>query len=165
MKKKALVLFFSLIGISLFAQEGFGVWTLEAKTDRFGDPTGSSYYFQVVMGEGKNSIGSTSSQVVGITYPVADVVAIGLKDTSMFGFPLNMLFMGHESITLYVKDSTNKTYSFNGTQVSSDDGMVTIAMNNNSSLVSLLRQKGSYKAVIEGDRWSCSFTFNGGMPQ
>jgi hypothetical protein len=164
MKNKIPVLLFLLVGMSLFAQE-FGVWTLQTETDRFGDPTGVSFYVQLVMGEGKNSIGSTSSQAVVIMYPVANVIVIRLKDTSMFGFPLHMLFMGPESITLYVKDSTNKTYSFNGTQVSSDDGMVTIAMNNNSSLTSLLRQKGNYKAVIEGNQWSCSFTFNGGMPQ
>jgi hypothetical protein len=165
MKKGILVLFLSFVGIALFAQE-LGKWILEQMIDRFGDPTGESCYLQINMGEGKNSIGSTSSQAVFIGYyPISSSVKILLKDVGMFSFPLNTLFMGPEPITLYIKDSANRTNSFKGNQVSSDDGAVTIRMNDNSNLISLLRQKGSYKAVIEGERWSCSFTFNGSLPQ
>jgi hypothetical protein len=160
--KKAFVLIFLFAGTSLFALE-IGVWSLQTLTDKFGDPTGEKFYVQIVFGEGKNSIGSTSTQEVGISYLV-NQVAIVLASTSTFRMPLHMLFMGPEPITLYIKDSANKTYSFGGTQISSDGG-VNIAMHNDPDLIGLLRKKGSYKAVIEGDQWSCSFNFNGGMPQ
>jgi hypothetical protein len=162
--KEAFVLIFLFAGTSLFALE-IGVWSLQTPKDKFGDPTGEKFYVQAVLGEGKNSIGSTSTQVVGISYPVSNQVAIGLASISTFSMPLNMLFMGPEPITLYIKDSANKTYSFGGTQTSSDGGVVVIAMHNDSDLIGLLRKKGSYKAVIEGGQWSCSFNFNGGMPQ
>jgi hypothetical protein len=157
------VMTFLVVGMSLFTQE-IGVWSLQINRDRFGDPTGESYYSLGVTGEGKNSIGNTSSQFVFIAYPISNLVAIGVRSAERFSMPLNTIFMGPEPITLYIKDSANRTYSFTGKQLS-DNSQVTIAMDNNSSLVNLLQQTDSYKAVIEGERWSCSFTFNGGMPQ
>jgi hypothetical protein len=162
--KEAFVLIFLFAGTSLFAQE-LGVWSLQTQEDKFGDATGKKYYAQTVLGEGKNSIGSTSTQAVCIVYPLNNLVVIALVSTSTFRMPLNMLFMGPEPITLYIKDSANKTYSFGGTHVLSDDGGVMIAMHNDSDLIGLLRKKDSYKAVIEGNQWRCSFNFNGGMPQ
>jgi len=139
-------------------------WTRVEGTDKFGDPDGTYRYQFTTFGEGTNSIGSTSTQFVGILYYMPKSrIGIALKDTSSFSMPLNMLFMGPESITLYVKDSTGKTYTFKGQQIS-DSGGVVIAMNDNG-LLPLLRQKGTYKAVVEGDRWECSFSFDGGMPQ
>jgi hypothetical protein len=155
-----------LLPLSLSAQE-FGTWSRQSKTDRFGDPTGEYAYVQPIMGEGTNSIGNKSSQVVVITYSSAsgDNVIIGLKDTGIFSMPLNWLLMGPEPITLYVKDSVSRTHSFSGFQISSDGGMVTAGIPNNANLIALLKKSGSYKAVIEGERWSCSFSFNGGMPE
>lgn len=159
------IIFFLLCPFNGLVAEKLGEWYLQAGEDRFGDPTGENYYVQKVIGEGRNSIGSTSTQSVGIIYfPDPNAVGIVLVATNGLGLPLNMLFMGTEPITLYIKDSSNKTYEFSGTQVS-DDGAVSIVMNDASSIVGLLRRKGSYKAVVEGDNWRCSFTFNGGMPQ
>jgi hypothetical protein len=119
----------------------------------------------VTLGEGTNLIGRKSTQDVMVFYHIQEgTVGFVLMDTSSFTMPLNMLFMGPEAITVYLKDSAGKTYTFTGNQVT-DQGAVGIRMNNSSTLVSLLRKKDKYKAVIEGDRWKCSFTFSGGMPQ
>jgi hypothetical protein len=167
MKKKTLVLVFSLIGISLFAEgdEVFGKWALMARKDKFGDPTGDSFYAQANFGEGKDVNGRKSLQTVGImcfwTKSVTKSISIFFTAMNASSFPLNMLLFGPEPVTLYIKDSANKTYSFKGTQDNDDS----ITMGNNPNLLSLLRQRGAYKAVIEGEHWSCSFTFNGGLPQ
>jgi len=158
------VVFFTLCPGFTEAQE-LGKWFLRGVTDRFGDETGEYGWGYAVIGEGTNSIGSKSMQLVMVAYHVErNVVGFILKDMSSLSMPLNMLFMGPEAITLYLKDTANKTYSFSGMQMS-DEGAVLIAMNQNVSLLSLLRRKDIYKAVIEGDRWSCSFRFEGGMPQ
>jgi hypothetical protein len=160
MKKRilALFLFFLLPGIFLSA---LGEWTLQTGINKFGDPT--QINVQSVRGKGENSIGRTSSQFIIIGYPFSDGnVSITLGDKS--GFPLNTLFRGTpEPITLNIKDSANKSYEFRGDQIS-DNGVVWVVIDKNSGLVDLLRRKDSYSTVIEGDRWSCSFTFNGGMP-
>jgi hypothetical protein len=152
-----------LCSTSIFAQE-FNKWYPRESKDRFGDPDGDSQFMYVTLGEGINSIGSKSTQGVAVVYYIQlRIVGFALKDTSSFSIPLNMLFMGPETITLYLKDAAGKTYTFNGFQFN-DQGGVGIKMNNNPSLVDLLRKKDTYKSVIEGDRWSCSFTFSGGMP-
>jgi len=86
------------------------------------------------------------------------------KDQSEFSMPLNMLFMGPEQISLYLKDSNGKTYTFNGNQISLD-GRYVMIMINSTSLMSLLQKNDTYKAVIEGDNWKCDFSFSGNMPK
>jgi hypothetical protein len=168
MKKNILVLIFSLVGVFLFASDiELGVWEFYAPKDRFGDPTGKSQYSQFVLGEGIDSTGRKSSQIVGIIYSSNREIVVGIV---LFGdFPLYRALFGPELITLYIKDLANRTYSFIGMQslseVVGNAHTTVILVNNDTSLFNLLRQKGSYKAVIEGKHWSCSFTFNGGLPQ
>lgn len=166
MKKIALTLCLLFIGASFLFTQELGVWRQYQLTDRFGDPTGYSYWGQGVRGEGISSGGNSSPQVVAIAYPeISNRIEISLKDLGILGIPLRMLYFGLQpSIILYIKDSANNTYAFEGVHVSSDGGIMDILMDNDSGLLDLLRKSGSYKAVIEGDDWSCSFTFNGGMP-
>ena len=168
--KKEFLMFFIVTTVyfvvPVYAQDGVDTWEKYIVTDRFGDPTGEYVYRKGVFGEGANSRGRKSTQLVNILYhPVQNVVNVALIDTSRFSIPLNILFMGPEAVTLYIKDNSGKTYNFNGTQMSSDDGQVSIEMNKDSSLVSLLRRNDKYKAVIEGNHWKCNFSFTGGMPQ
>jgi hypothetical protein len=142
-------------------------WKRSNLTDKFGDPTGEYYYTQIVYGTGSSSSQSSSSQGVGIYYyPKNNILAFAIKTNELFSLPLNMFLFRNEPVTLYLKDSANKTYSFSGFQYEKlVEMMMAIVIYPDNELTSLLKMNGAYRAVIEGNDWKCSFTFNGGLPQ
>jgi hypothetical protein len=158
--------FFLFISSSLFAQQP-GDWRKLSVPDRFGDATGEYSIVQAVVGSGTNSSGRKSSQAVGIyRFPSDNAVVIGLITLDDFGLPLDMIVLGNPPATLYIKDSSGKTHTFSGFEIE-NKGTLGVAFINDRALISLLKKNGTYKAVLEGDDrgWSCSFTFNGGMPE
>jgi hypothetical protein len=158
--------FFLFISSSLFAQQS-GDWFKRSETDRFGDATGEYFILQAILGSGTSSSGRKSSQAVGIYHFLSDnMVIIALVPLDDFGLPLDMIVWGNPPATLYIKDSSGKTHTFSGYE-SEEKGNFGVSFINDRALVSLLKKNGTYKAVLEGDDrgWSCSFTFNGGMPE
>jgi hypothetical protein len=145
-------------------------WEKIAITDRFGDPTGEISFRQIVSGTGQSSSQERSQQTVLIGYsPNTPTIGFLIKSNSLFSFPLNFFLLEPEKITLYIKDSKNQNYSFDGFQhdkiVEGEWMGIFFLSNEQDRLISLLRKSDSYKAVIEGDSWSCNFTFGGGLPK
>jgi hypothetical protein len=154
-----------VIQVSASAQSS-GDWKRIA-TDKFGDPIGEVFYDQMVLGTGSSSTQNNELQSIHIISDGNDLVFL-IKETGTFNFPLNSFLWKNEPVLLYIKDSSGKTYSFDGIQHKDSlyDAM-TIEIFPDDSLTALLRRSGRYKAVIEGERerWSCSFSFNGSIPE
>jgi hypothetical protein len=167
MKKKLLLITgLLLIATTVFGQE-LGKWGRDALPDKFGDSTGPVVFKQIILGKGSNSTQSNAAQWILMGYiPSVNILSFGIKEIGALSFPLNMLLWQDEPITLSIKDSSGKIYSFDGIQdKDSRGGMMSIPIFPDNSLTALLRKSGTYKAVIEGKNWSCAFSFNGGMPE
>jgi hypothetical protein len=176
MKKSSVFLVCFLLLFSPFVafSQGYNLLQDIGKWIRTVDNTDGNYGMRTTtMGIGTNPAGRWDAQQIMIVCEPNKLknVAISLEG-GFSGFYLDMFVVGEPKVTLYITDSSGKTYNFNGFEVEVSDmpyggehGIV-IMFINNSSLVSLLKRNDTYEAVLEGnDRgWSCNFTINGGMP-
>jgi hypothetical protein len=165
--KLIFLVFFGLLSTGLYAQQ-LDLWFKSADKDKFGDATGKYNTLYFTKGNGVGSRGKKSPQIVGINYQPhnRNAVFISFKPINEYELNLDMFIWGTPQVTLYIKDSAGKTYEFHGLEAEAL-GLLGVVFINNTELIALLRNPGTYRAVVDGgDRdWSCSFTFEGGMPE
>jgi hypothetical protein len=158
--------FFTAISFCGFSLE-FDQWNKLQHKDKFGDIIEEYSIHYSTKGTWKNTKGIKSEQNVDLSYATQDgipvVVVTILAPMDDVAVPLTRDNM---YVTLYIKNSNEKTYQFSG-MVLEAKTTLSIIFINSPELVSLLKRKDSYKAVLDGNlrHWDCSFTFNGEMPE